>query len=118
MAHRLTPGEMDHYRMDHYRKVQPSPGARKGVAEMPKQILAARPLLERLARGVPATLGSKPALFVWGMKDFAFKPARILPRMRATFPDNVTVELPHAKHYIQEDAPGEIAQAITNRFGQ
>jgi pimeloyl-ACP methyl ester carboxylesterase len=29
----------------------------------------------------------------------------------------VTVELPHARHYIQEDAPGEIAQAITNRFG-
>jgi haloalkane dehalogenase len=112
MAHRLTPGEMDHYR-----KVQPSPGARKGVAEMPKQILAARPLLERLARDVPAALGAKPALLVWGMKDFAFKPARMLPRMQATFASNVTVELPHARHYIQEDAPGEIAQAILRRFG-
>jgi haloalkane dehalogenase len=104
MAHSLTPGEMDHYR-----KVQPSPGARKGVAEMPRQILAARPLLQRLARDVPATLGSKPVLLVWGMKDFAFKARRMLPRMQATFPDNVTVELPHARHYIQEDAPGEIA---------
>jgi haloalkane dehalogenase len=112
MAHRLTPGEMDHYR-----NVQPSPGARKGVAEMPRQILAARPLLQRLARDVPATLGAKPALLVWGMKDFAFKPTHILPRMQATFPDNATVELPHAKHYIQEDAPEEIAQAITKRFG-
>jgi haloalkane dehalogenase len=112
MARRLTPAEMDHYR-----KVQPSPGARKGVAEMPKQILAARPLLETLARDVPAALGGKPALLVWGMKDPAFKAKPLLPRMQATFPDNVTVELPNAKHYIQEDAPTEIAEAIARRFG-
>jgi haloalkane dehalogenase len=87
------------------------------VAEMPKQILAARPLLERLAREVPAKLSSKPALFVWGMKDFAFKPKRMLPRLQATFPDHVLVELPNAKHYIQEDAPDEIANAIRRRFG-
>jgi haloalkane dehalogenase len=103
--------------MDHYRNAQPSPSARKGVAEMPRQILAAGPLLQRLARDVPATLGAKPALLVWGMKDFAFKPARLLPRMQVAFAGNVTVELPHAKHYIQEDAPDEIAQAITERFG-
>jgi haloalkane dehalogenase len=103
--------------MDHYRAVQPSAAARAGVAEMPKQILAARPLLERLAHDVPTTLGTKPALLVWGAKDFAFPLRRGLPRMQATFPDNVTVELPTANHYIQEDAPDEIAQAITRRFG-
>lgn len=108
----LTPLEMTHYRA-----VQPSPQARKGVAELPKQILAARPLLERLARDVPATLGAKPALFVWGMKDFAFSPARILPRMRATFPDHVLVELSTANHFMQEDAPDQIAAAIIDRFG-
>lgn len=43
-------------------------------------ILAAHPLLERLARDVPAKLGSKPALLVWGMKDFAFRPGRGIPR--------------------------------------
>ncbi len=103
--------------MDHYRRVQPSASARKGVAEMPKQILAARPLLERLAREVPEKLGAKPALLVWGMKDFAFKPGLLLPRMRATFPDHVLVELPTAKHFIQEDAPDQIAAAIIERFG-
>lgn len=111
MTHRLTQDEMDHYR-----RAQPSPEARKGIAEMPKQILAARPLLQRLARDVPAMLGSKPALLVWGMKDFAFRPSPFLPRMKATFLNNLTVELPHAKHYIQEDAPEEIAQAIGQRF--
>ncbi len=109
---RLTPLEMTHYRA-----VQPSPEARRGVAELPKQILAARPLLERLAGDVPATLGAKPALFVWGMKDFAFSPARTLPRMRATFPDHVLVELPAANHFMQEDAPDQIAAAIIDRFG-
>jgi haloalkane dehalogenase len=37
--------------------------------------------------------------------------------MRVTFPDHEVVELPRAKHYIQEDAPDEIADAITRRFG-
>ena len=108
----LTPLEMEHYRA-----VQPSPEARMGIAELPKQILAARPLLQRLARDVPATLGAKPALFVWGMKDFAFRPAQTIPRMRATFPDHVLVELPDANHFIQEDAPDQIAAAIIDRFG-
>jgi haloalkane dehalogenase len=112
MNRKLTQQEMDHYR-----RAQPTPEARRGVAEMPKQILAARPMLERLSREVPARLGTKPALLVWGMKDLAFRPKPILPRMRSTFPDHVVVELPAAKHYIQEDAPDEIAEAIVKRFG-
>ena len=84
---------------------------------MPREILAARPLLERLAREVPAKLGAKPALLVWGMKDFAFRPGPTIPRMRAAVPDHVLVELPNAKHFIQEDAPDRIAQAITEHFG-
>jgi haloalkane dehalogenase len=111
-ARRLTRGEMDHYR-----KVQPAPEARRGVAELPRQLLAAAPLLSRLARDVPAVLGAKPALLVWGRKDLAFRPAHLLPRLQAAFPGNVTVVLPHAGHYIQEDAPEEIARAITRRFG-
>jgi haloalkane dehalogenase len=60
--------------MEHYRRVQPSSDARAGVARMPKEILAARPLLERLASDVPAKLGAEPVLLVWGMKEFAFPP--------------------------------------------
>jgi haloalkane dehalogenase len=103
--------------MQHYRAVQPNAAARKGVAEMPKQILAAHPLLTRLAYEVPAELGGKPALLVWGMKDFAFRPGPTIPRMRSTFRDHVLVELPEAKHFIQEDAPEQIATAIVDRFG-
>ncbi len=103
--------------MEHYREVQPSPDARSGVAELPRQLVAARPLLQRLASDVPARLGAKPALLVWGKNDPAFRPAHLLPGMRAAFPDNVAVVLPRARHYIQEDAPEEVAQAITGRFG-
>jgi haloalkane dehalogenase len=113
-----TATSLDANVMAHYRGVQPNPEARVGVARMPKQILAAHPLLDRLARDVPATLGSKPTLLVWGMKDLAFRPGPSIPRMRATFPDHVLVELPDAKHYIQEDAPSRIADAIIDRFGQ
>lgn len=103
--------------MAHYRAAQPTPADRAGVARMPKEILAARPLLERLAREVPAKLGSKPALVVWGMKDLAFRPGPMIPRMRRVFPDHVVVELPGANHFIQEDAPVPIATAIVERFG-
>lgn len=103
--------------MTHYRGVQPDAAARVGVAELPKQLLAARPLLERLSREVPEKLGDKPALFVWGMKDLVFPPRQTLPRMQAAFRDHKLVELPEAKHFIQEDAPERIAQAIIERFG-
>ncbi|CFS55833.1 haloalkane dehalogenase [Mycobacterium tuberculosis] len=51
------------------------------------------------------------------MKDVAFRPKTIIPRLSATFPDHVLVELPNAKHFIQEDAPDRIAAAIIERFG-
>lgn len=112
MSRKLTAAEMDHYR-----KVQPTAEARKGVAEFPRQILAAEPMLAELARTVPEKLGGKPVLLVWGMKDFAFRPKVTVPRMQRTFSDHRFVALQSAKHYIQEDAPDQISDAITERFG-
>lgn len=111
-GHRLPPEVMAHYR-----GVQPTPADRVGVARFPKEIRAARPLLQRLADQVPARLGSKRALIVWGMRDPAFKPGAMLARVRSAFADHVFVELPGAGHFIQEDAPEQIAAAIIDRFG-
>ena len=111
MSSKLTEAEMDHYRL-----AQPSPETRRGVARMPREIREAEPLLERLSREVPAKLGPKPALIVWGMKDFGFRPGACIPRMRAALPDHEVVELAGANHYIQEDAPKKIAAAISRRF--
>lgn len=111
-ARRLTAEELDHYRC-----VQPTPEARAGIAEFPRQILAARGWLRELELAVPSTLGAKPVLLVWGMRDPVFRPSAFIPRFRATFPDCALVELPRARHFIQEDAPEEIAHAIAERFG-
>lgn len=111
LGRKLTAAEADHYRA-----VQPTAEARQGLAMMPKEIRAARPLLDQLARDVPALLGDKPALLVWGMRDMVFRPNACIPRMRAAFTDLDVVELPGARHFIQEHAPDEIAAAIAKRF--
>ena len=102
--------------MQHYRAVQPTPEMRVGVAQFPRQILASGDWLEELEAQVKANLSSKPVLLVWGMKDMGFRP-KVMTRMKRVFPNRVVVELPEAKHYIQEDAPEEIVAAIIDRFG-
>jgi haloalkane dehalogenase len=103
--------------LDHYRHAQPTPEARVGVAEFPRQILAARPWLGELERRVAQRLADKPVQLVWGMKDFGFPASKTIPRIRRTFRNAALVELPNANHFIQEDAPEEISQAIQRRFG-
>ncbi|MDV7352183.1 hypothetical protein R4282_04010 [Rhodococcus oxybenzonivorans] len=107
----LTDAEAAHYRM-----VQPTTDARRALAVMPRQIRAAHPLLEKLADDVPDHLGDKPTLAVWGMRDIVFRPKACIPRIRTSFTDLEIVELPHAKHFIQEDAPDQITAAIIERF--
>lgn len=103
--------------MDHYRRVQPTPEMRRGVAEFPRQLRIARPWLEDLAEDVRVQLSAKRALLVWGMKDFAFPGRVFIPRWQRIFPDNEVVKIPRAGHFLQEDAPVEIAEAIAARFG-
>ncbi len=112
-----TARKLSEQEMDHYRGVQPDPPSRVGVAEFPRQLLAAREWLAGVERRVSDALASTPALLVWGMRDFAFPPRAHFPRLRRTFRDLEVVELPGAKHFIQEDAPRAIAAAITRRFG-
>jgi haloalkane dehalogenase len=112
ISHKLSPAEMDHYR-----RVQPTPQDRIGVAEFPRQIVAATPWLARLSVAVPRELGGKRALVTFPMRDVAFRAGDILPRMRAAFSDLEILELPQAKHYFVEDAPTEVAEAVVARFG-
>ena len=108
--------DLSELEMDHYRAAQPTAGQRVGVAELPRQIVAATPWLEGLAHDVPAKLGSKRTLIAWPMRDSAFPAKRNVPRMRAIFPDATVLELPKARHYFQEDASPEVAAAIVERF--
>ncbi|TQF06394.1 haloalkane dehalogenase [Kitasatospora acidiphila] len=111
LGRKLTAAEADHYRA-----VQPTAETRRGLAMMPREIRAARPLLDQLARDVTVLLGDKPVLVVWGMRDMVFRPNACIPRIRESFADVDVVELPGARHFIQEHAPDAIAAAIARRF--
>jgi haloalkane dehalogenase len=95
-----------------YQNDQPTPEARRGVAEFPRQIRRARPMLERLAANAPTTLGDKPLELVWAMKDPAFGNPAVIARWQRDFPNAHVTRVENANHYIQEDAPGALAEAV------
>ncbi len=103
--------------MEHYRRAQPTPQARWGVAEFPRQILASGAWLERLASQATQALRDKPVLLVWGMKDPGFGSRKVIGRWQRSFPSAEVVVLADANHFIQEDAPDEIADAVAKKFG-
>ncbi len=83
---------------------------RKPTHVFPRQLIQAGEFLRIVESGL-ASLRDKPALLVWGMKDFAFKKEEKL-RFEATFPNHTSVILPEASHFVQEDSPEEISRAI------
>jgi haloalkane dehalogenase len=86
--------------------------SRRPVHVFPREILASRPWLAEIERGLPA-LRDKPALIVWPTKDVAFRGPE-LRRWEQVFPNHRTVKLEGAGHYMQEEAPEEIVAAIRN----
>ena len=94
----------------HYQEPFPTPKSRLGVAEFPRQILEAHDWLADLADGVLDHLSNVPILLPWGVNDLAFTRS-FMERFREDF-RLVTIERLVAKHYVQEDAPAEIATAI------
>ncbi len=50
------------------------------------------------------------ATHAWGMKDIAFR-EKELKRWQQAFPGAQTIRLPGAGHFVQEEAPGELATA-------
>jgi pimeloyl-ACP methyl ester carboxylesterase len=53
----------------------------------------------------------RPTLLVWGMRDPVFPPA-VLEGWRALYPHADVLELPEARHYVQEDEPETITSRI------
>lgn len=76
----------------------------------PRELRSAEPLLTELQKRL-VELSEKPALIVWGERDFAFQEGERM-RFEQLFPNHRTVLLPRAGHFIQEDAPDEIVKAI------
>jgi len=114
---RMLQAELSSEEFDHYVKVVPTPQSRAGIAEFPKQIRAAGPWLAELERRVGATLTDKPMVLIRGVKDPAFGSAAVLERWQEAFPHATAIDLDAAGHYIQEDAPEPIIDAIIDAFG-
>ncbi|MDX1620155.1 MAG: alpha/beta fold hydrolase [Nitriliruptorales bacterium] len=105
MQPQLTDAERAMYRGPH-----PTPRSREPVQVFLRELVDARPLLEAVEQGLEG-VADRPALIVWGERDPRFG-ADERRRFEQTFPDHETVVLDRAGHYLWEDAPGEIANAI------
>jgi pimeloyl-ACP methyl ester carboxylesterase len=70
-----------------------------------------RPVVERLTRDVPALLGDRPALILWGDRDFVFTP-RFLERWRQILPHAEVHRFPDAAHWVVEDAHDRIVPLL------
>lgn len=96
--------------LHHYRAPQAEALGREGAAEFARQVMVARPWLAELEDDVEARLADLPLLLTWGTRDPLF-PLSAMDRFRVVF-DQVRVTRLEARHFIQEDAPGEISAAI------
>lgn len=88
----------------------PTPESRLPTWIFARQIRLSEAYLAEVEAGL-ANLVDKPALIVWGDADGAFR-APDRDRFATLFPIHRVVNLHGAKHFIQENAPDEIASAI------
>ncbi len=91
---------------------RPLPDARRRLPSyvFPRSILQSRDFLANCRSSLNALAG-KPALIVWGDADIAFR-SKERERFEAALTHRRTVILRGAGHYVWEDAPDEIADAI------
>lgn len=93
-----------------YRDPFPTRRSRRPTEVLPRELLESRDLLYDLERALPK-LAKTPTLLAWGDQDIAFR-HKELRRFKLAFPNHTFVPLPGAGHYIQEDAPDQITEAI------
>jgi haloalkane dehalogenase len=58
-------------------------------------------------------LTDKPTLIVWGLKDIAFRKTE-LKRWERTFAHARSVHLPTVGHFVQEEAPKALGDAMAD----
>ena len=67
-------------------------------------------VLLQLERNLPK-LGGLPIRFVWGMKDWCFRP-ECMERMNIAWPNATRRELPDVGHYVMEEAYEEVLEEL------
>ena len=93
-----------------YAKPYPTPASRIPHSQFAGEILESRNFLSEVEAGL-ARLRDKPVLILWGDRDPGFRESE-RRRFEIEFPDAEIHVLHGAKHFVQEDAPAEICEAI------
>ena len=94
----------------HYLEQFTNPEERKGNWVFPKQIIGASDWLESLWNQ-RQVLTDKIALIAWGAKDIAFREKELKTWIQA-FPKARVIRFPNSGHFIPEENPVELADAI------
>jgi pimeloyl-ACP methyl ester carboxylesterase len=105
--------DLNHVMMQAYRAPHPDYWSRLGSLAFIRDIPltendVSAPLMGHIHESLAQL--NVPLLLVWGMRDRVFVPA-FLDQWQAIFPDSHKVEL-QAGHYLVEDRPTEVADAI------
>ncbi len=67
-------------------------------------------VLEELEQGL-SHLTDLPTRLVWGMRDWCFRP-ECLHRLQGLLPQAITTTLPEVGHYVMEEAPHRVIEAV------
>lgn len=94
----------------HYLEPLANPQERKGNWVFPKQIIASSAWLNSLWQQ-RAALNGKVALIAWGMQDIAFR-EKELNTWHKAFPQATVLRFPKSGHFIPDENPAELAEAI------
>jgi haloalkane dehalogenase len=58
-----------------------------------------------------STLAQRPVQLIWGMRDWCFRPS-CLQRLQDHFPQARVLRLPHAGHWVVEEAADEVETCL------
>jgi haloalkane dehalogenase len=92
------------------------PGRRGPMQVLPREIVGSRAYLHEVETNL-ARLSQLPALILWADSDPAFR-TRERERFERLFPRHRTVILRNVGHYLEEDAPHEVAEAIADWWSE
>ena len=94
----------------HYAEVHQTPGQRTALWALARALYASNPWFESLWQRRERLRGI-PALLLWGLRDPAF-PARFLARWREALPEAQVRTFEDAGHFVPEEQPAEVAEAV------
>jgi haloalkane dehalogenase len=86
------------------------PARRRPAAFAPRQLTAASDYLAEVEANL-GRISDRPALIVWGARDFAFR-EEARGRFEQAFPNHRTIVYDDASHFLQEDVGDRIADAF------